>query len=108
MAIQSRRVSPWGFVGLAGMVAVLFLYGASGLVAPYWAVGVLLVAWLMMFVVTCRWFMRYPGRTVGMPVIALVIWFATITAGAVFLEHPHGAGASCFAARRCPAGRCGR
>ena len=39
MAIQDRSISPWGFVGLAGMVAVFFLYAASGLLAPYWAVG---------------------------------------------------------------------
>ena len=35
---------------MAGMVAMFFLYAASGLVAPYWAVGVLLGLWLVMFV----------------------------------------------------------
>jgi hypothetical protein len=86
MAIPDRRVSPWGFVGIAGMVSVLFLYGASGLVAPPWAVVVLLLVWLAMFVQTCRWFVPYPSRTVAMPVIALVIWFAAISAGGVFLD----------------------
>jgi hypothetical protein len=86
MAIRDRRVSPWGFVGLCGMVAVFFLYAASGLVAPYWAVGVLLVLWLVMFVVTCRWFMPYPKRTLVMPVVAFVVWIGAISAGGAFLD----------------------
>ena len=87
MAIQDRRrVSPWGFVGVAGMVAVFFLYAASGLVAPYWAVGVLLVVWLVLMVVTCRWFMPYPKRTLVMPVVALAVWIGAVTAGGAFLD----------------------
>jgi hypothetical protein len=86
VAIQDRSVSVWGFVGLIGMVASFFLYAASGLVAPYWAVGVLLAVWLVMFVITCRWFMPHPRRTVVMPVLALAIWFGAITAGGVFLD----------------------
>jgi hypothetical protein len=83
---DDRRVSPWGFVGLIGMVAAFFPYAASGLVAPYWAVALLLVVWLVMFVVTCRWFVPHPKRTLVMPVIAFVLWFAAITAGGLFLD----------------------
>ena len=79
-------MSPWGFVGVAGMVAAFFLYAASGLVAPYWAVGVLLLVWLVMFVVTCRWFMPHPRRTLVMPVLAFALWFGAITAGSVLLD----------------------
>ena len=86
MAIQDRSVSPWGFVGVAGMVAMFFPYAASGLVAPYWAVGVLLVLWLAMFVVTCRWFMPHPKRTLVMPVVAFAVWIGLISAGGVFLD----------------------
>jgi len=86
VAIKDRSVSVWGFVGVIGMVASFFLYAASGLVAPYWAVGVLLVVWLVMFVTTCRWFMPHPKRTLVMPVLAVVIWFGSITAGGVFLD----------------------
>jgi hypothetical protein len=86
MAIQDRSVSPWGFVGVAGMVAMFFPYAASGLVAPYWAVGVLLVLWLAMFVVTCRWFMPYPKRTLVMPVVAFAVWIGLISAGGVLLD----------------------
>ena len=85
MAIVDRRISPWGFVGVAGMVAVFFLYAASGLVAPSWAVGVLLVLWLVMLVVTCRWFMPHPKRTLVMPVVAFAVWIGAVAAGGAFL-----------------------
>ena len=42
--------------------------------------------WLVMFVVTCRWFMPHPRRTLVMPVFAFVFWFAAISAGGVFLD----------------------
>ena len=86
MAIRGRRISPWGFVGVAGMVAMFFPYAASGLVAPYWAVGVLLVVWLTLMVVTCRWFMPYPKRTLVMPVVAAAVWIGAISAGGAFLD----------------------
>jgi len=71
---------------VAGMVAMFFPYAASGLVAPWWAVGVLLALWLVMLVVTCRWFMPYPKRTLVLPVLALVVWIGVISAGGVFLD----------------------
>ena len=72
---------------MAGMVAMFFPYAASGLVAPYWAVGVLLVLWLVMFVVTCRWFMPHPKRTLVMPVRRVrASGSALISAGGVFLD----------------------
>jgi hypothetical protein len=86
VAIKDRRISPWGFVGVAGMVAMFFPYAASGLVAPYWAVGVLLVVWLVQMVVTCQWFMPHPKRTLVMPVVALVVWIGAIAAGGAFLD----------------------
>jgi len=86
VAIKDRSVSVWGFVGLIGMVAAFFPYAVSGLVAPFWAVGVLLAIWLVMFVVTCRWFMPHPRRTVAMAVFAFVFWFAAVSAGGVFLD----------------------
>jgi hypothetical protein len=86
VAIRDRRVSPWGFVGVAGMVAMFFPYAASGLVAPYWAVGVLLVVWLVLMVVTCRWFMPHPRRTLVMAPLALAIWIGAISMGGLLLD----------------------
>jgi hypothetical protein len=86
VAIQDRRISPWGFVGLVGMVAAFFPYATSGLVAPVWAVVLLMLVWLALFVVTCRWFMPHPKRTLVMPVVAFAFWFGAITAGAFLLD----------------------
>ena len=49
----ANATSPWPFVGMAGMACVFFLYAASGLLAPWWAVVVLLVLWaLLLFLAT--------------------------------------------------------
>jgi hypothetical protein len=87
VAIKDRSISPWGFVGLAGLVGALFLYTVgSGLLAPLWATAVLLVLWLVMFVLACRWFMPHPRRTAWLAVLAFVLWMASISAGGVFLD----------------------
>jgi hypothetical protein len=78
-----RRSGPW--IGMAGMFSVLWLYGASGLVAPAWAVVVLIGVWLVQFVLACRWFHRRPYAVLVLPVVALLLWFGAITAGGAFL-----------------------
>lgn len=74
------------FVGMSGMACVLFLVLASGLVAPAWAVALLTLVWLVLFVLGVRWFMRHPWRVAALPVVMAVVWFGGVTAGAVFLD----------------------
>jgi hypothetical protein len=81
--LNLRQSGPW--IGIAGLVSVLWLYGASGLVAPAWAVVVLLLLWLVQFVLACRWFSRRPYVVLVMPLVALGLWFVAVTAGDVFL-----------------------
>jgi hypothetical protein len=66
---------------MAGLVCVLWLYGASALVAPLWAVAVLVALWLVQFALACRWFSRRPYAVLAMPVVALVVWLAVVFAG---------------------------
>lgn len=80
-----RAISPWPFVGMGLMAASLFLYGASGLLAPAWAVVVLIVVWLVLFVLCCRWWTPHPTRLPWVAVLAVVLWFAALTAGGAFL-----------------------
>ena len=82
---MSEPVSPWPFVGMAGMAAVLFLYAATGLLAPWWWVVVLLLAWLVAFVVACRWWSRRPGWVPWVPVLLVGVWFGSISAGGAWL-----------------------
>ena len=82
---QRAAVSPWPFVGMAGMACAFFLYAASGLVAPWWAVVVLLVLWVLLFVVACAWWSLHPRWVPGIAVFALAFWFAFVTAGGAWL-----------------------
>ena len=84
-ATSQAKLSPWPFVGMALMAADLFLYGASGLLAPAWAVVVLLLVWLLLFVLCCRWWTPHPGRLPWVAVFAMLFWFAALNAGGAWL-----------------------
>ncbi len=74
------------FIGMMGMASVLFLVLASGLVAPWWAVALLAVAWVVLFVLGVRWFLHHPWRVAALPVVMVLVWFGSVTAGAFFLD----------------------
>ncbi len=74
------------FIGMSGMACVLFLVLASGLVAPAWGVALLTVVWVALFVLACRWFMRHPWRVAALPLVMVVVWFATVSAGAALFD----------------------
>jgi hypothetical protein len=79
-----RRISPWPFVGLCLVISSLFLYGASGLLAPAWAVVALLATWVVMFVLCFVWWSR-PWRVMALGALAFAWWFVAITAGGILL-----------------------
>ncbi len=78
-------ISPWPFVGLVLIVSSFFLYAASGLLAPWWAVVVLMLTWVAMLVLCFVWWNTYPKRTVALGVVSFVWWFAAVTAGGLLL-----------------------
>lgn len=67
------------------MAAAFFLYGASALVAPWWAVALLLFVWLLMFARACSWWTPHPRRIVVLGAAAIALWFVTLLAGAALL-----------------------
>lgn len=79
------EVSPWPFVGMAGMAGAFFLYAASGLLAPWWGVALLMVVWLALFVQACLWWTPHPRRVPLLPLVAVVLWFLVLTAGGAWL-----------------------
>jgi hypothetical protein len=82
--LNLRQSGPW--IGITGMVCVLWLYGASKLAgASTVALVLLLLLWLVQFALACRWFSRRPYAVLAMPVVALALWFAVILAGGAFL-----------------------
>ncbi len=82
---RTVRASPWPFVGMAGLACTLFLYAVSGLVAPWWGVLGLVAVWLVIFAMGCRWWTRHPARVAVLPLVALAVWFAVVSAGGAWL-----------------------
>jgi hypothetical protein len=70
---------------MAGLVSMLWLYGASGLVGPNWLPVPLVAFWLVLFVLACRWFSNRPYTVLVLPVVAFAVWFAVVMAGAAWL-----------------------
>ncbi len=89
MARMRRRnrnaTSPWPFVGMAGMACAFFLYAASGLLAPWWGVVLLVLVWLALMVLATAWWTLHPTWVPALAVFAIVFWFAAVNAGAAWL-----------------------
>ena len=84
--VNRNATSPLPFIGMAGMACAFFLYAASGLVAPWWAVILLLLLWLVMFVIGCTWWTPHPKRLLFLPVFAVALWFGLITLGEIIFN----------------------
>jgi hypothetical protein len=78
---QGHRASPWPFIAMMGMAGTFFLYAVSGLLAPWYGVVLLMLVWVLLFVLACRWWTPHPIRTLWLPLVAVVVWFAVLTAG---------------------------
>ena len=82
---------PWwqwvlGWLGLAALLATGFFYASSGLLAPAWAVAVLLVLWLLLLIVAIQFLrIRRPLYVLPIPVAAWLIWFGALSAGEKWL-----------------------
>jgi hypothetical protein len=78
---------PWwqwvfGWLGLAVLLMTGFFYASSGLLAPAWAVAVLLAIWLLLLIVAIQLLrVRRPLYVLPIPVAAWLIWFGALTAG---------------------------
>ena len=66
---------------MLALVAMAPFYLASGLMAPPWAIAILVVVWLALFGLGCVWFRRRPLWTLALPLIALIVWFGGLSAG---------------------------
>lgn len=67
------------FIAVGGLAVAAFLYGWSAIALPGWLNSVVLpVCWLVLLVVATRWFTSHPRRSVLLPVVAVVVWFAVM------------------------------
>jgi uncharacterized membrane protein YhhN len=82
---------PWwqwvlGWLGLAAHLLTLIFYASSGLLAPGWAVILLLVVWLALLIVAIQLLRtRRPLWALPVPVVAWLIWFGALSAGESWL-----------------------
>ncbi len=84
--VNRNATSPWPFVGMAGMATAFFPYAASGFFfAPWWGALLLMLFWLVLFAICCRWFTTNPRGTVVLPVIAFAVLFGSAYVGARWL-----------------------
>ncbi len=72
-------------LGIVAHVVLLPYYLASGLVAPLWAVIVLVAVWAALLVVALRLWKARPFLVPLVPIAAVAIWFAAIAAGETWL-----------------------
>lgn len=71
------------FLGMILIASSFFLYAASGLIAPWWGVAVLLAVWLLLLSFCIAWWSAYPQRLVWVGALSFPIWFCLLVGGAV-------------------------
>lgn len=74
---------PWPFVGIGGLAALAFIYGASVLVLPGWLVACLCLFWVVLFLRALRTFTPRPRETALLPLIGFVVWIGCVAAVAL-------------------------
>ena len=68
-------------LALAALAVIGIFYVSAGLVAPLWAVILLMIIWTVLVVIGVLWFRRRPFLVLLLPVIAVLVWFGVITVG---------------------------
>jgi hypothetical protein len=63
------------------MACMLFLNLGTANVAPWWVTVLFLLLWVVLFVLTMRWFVRRPTWVPWLPLGAFVVWLPTIVLG---------------------------
>ncbi|MER7459838.1 hypothetical protein [Micromonospora sp. NPDC126480] len=75
-----------GWLGLAAHLVLAFFYVVSGLVVPAWALAGLLVIWLALLAVAIRLLRQRPAFVPLVPLAAVLIWLAVVSAGDAWLD----------------------
>ena len=72
-------------VGIVLHLIVGWFYITTGLVAPGWAVVLLLTVWIALFVFVIRVWRSRPMWVLGVPFLAAAIWVITLLIGGTLL-----------------------
>ena len=63
---------------MIGLACVLFLDLGSAGVLRWWAVVLLLVVWVVLFVLACAWWTPHPRRLPWLAAVGLVLWVLVV------------------------------
>lgn len=72
--MKPERSGPW--VGVVGLVVMLWLVISTTLYAPWWGVLLHLAVLAGFIPVLVRWIRRHPASAPVVPLLALLAWFA--------------------------------
>jgi hypothetical protein len=72
-------------VGVVLFAVVSWLYLASGLLAPMWAVGLLWLIWAVFLVILIRSWRSRPWVILALPFLAYLLWVGVMLLGDVLL-----------------------
>ena len=84
-SLTKRRVLGWLGVGLHCTVVAIF-YFAALLIAPMYAVYSLWVLWFALLALALHLVPRRPAAALGVPFLALILWYAVMAAGGALLS----------------------
>lgn len=76
--IRDIRVYRPSFLGMILLVCTPFLVIASAGVYGAVATIALMVVWLVLFAMGCRWFMPHPRRVVGVALLSMLAWLVAV------------------------------
>jgi hypothetical protein len=68
-------------IGVLLLLVELPFAFASGLMAPLWAVVLIVAAWCVLFMLAVRWFRRRPLWVLASPFVGAAAWFVVLTLG---------------------------
>ncbi|RNM13999.1 hypothetical protein [Nocardioides pocheonensis] len=76
--IKDIRVYRPAFVGMVLLVCAPFLIFAGASLYGAWGTVVLVLVWLVLFGLGCRWFMPRPRRVVVVGLLSLAAWLVVV------------------------------
>lgn len=68
-------------LGMALLLVMAPLYLSAGLIAPLWAVLLLIGFWVLLMVLGVLWFRRRPFLVLALPLLAAAVWWLSMAAG---------------------------
>lgn len=78
--MTNEPISPWPFVGVGILASLGFLYGASVLFLPWWAVTLLYVCWVPLMFTGARWFAVRPKGVMALAAAGVSLWLIALLA----------------------------